>query len=149
TSLAIDPTSPSTLYAGTFGGVFKLVPVCGDGLLEGAEPCDNGPGNGTDGCCTVSCTKVSGATCIGTRSTGKTCTPSAACTLETPDKTISVTIPAGALSTSTVVEIIGKSTGNLTYKLGVGSQALLVADLLPTGQLFNGVATLRFNWADT
>jgi hypothetical protein len=33
--------------------------VCGNGIKESGEQCDDGLGNGTDGCCTLSCTLVS------------------------------------------------------------------------------------------
>jgi len=55
TSLAVDPSVASRVYAGTDGaGVFVLHSICGDGVLDAGEDCDDGNALGGD-CCSASC----------------------------------------------------------------------------------------------
>jgi hypothetical protein len=59
TTLAINPESPNTLYAGTDRGVFRevLPPACGNGVLDPGEQCDDGSANSTAAsCCALDCT---------------------------------------------------------------------------------------------
>jgi len=44
-------------------GASPLLAVCGDGVVDGAEQCDLGAGNGTDTtCCKIDCNFLSGPT---------------------------------------------------------------------------------------
>src|SRR5262249_8473139 len=55
--LGVDSVTPGLIYAGTSGsGVFAMeqVPVCGNGVLEAGEQCDDGDTVGGD-CCSPSC----------------------------------------------------------------------------------------------
>jgi cysteine-rich repeat protein len=49
-AVAIDPATPTTLYAGTYAhGVFALH-ECGDGTVDAGEQCDDGNATSGDGC---------------------------------------------------------------------------------------------------
>ena len=64
-ALAINPATPTTLYAGTFGGgafVFQI--ACADGIVDGSEQCDDGNTASGDAC-SATCTIEPGWTCSG------------------------------------------------------------------------------------
>ncbi|TMA57855.1 MAG: DUF4215 domain-containing protein, partial [Deltaproteobacteria bacterium] len=52
----------ATLYVDDF--VFAARPICGDGLVEGSEQCDDGNTANGDGCSSI-CTLESGFSCSG------------------------------------------------------------------------------------
>jgi photosystem II stability/assembly factor-like uncharacterized protein len=55
-SLIVDPTRQGTLYAGTLdAGAFEFVPVCGDGIVDPGEECDDATGGTTDDECRPDC----------------------------------------------------------------------------------------------
>jgi photosystem II stability/assembly factor-like uncharacterized protein len=55
--VAVDSSSPNAIFAGTHGGgVFAFQGVCGDGIPDPGEQCDDGPANGTStSCCAATC----------------------------------------------------------------------------------------------
>jgi hypothetical protein len=80
--------------------------TCGNGVLEGAEACDQGAANGTTGsCCSSSCTfKSSGTTC---RASAGVCDPAEACSGSSalcPSDTKSTSVCRAALGSCDVAE---------------------------------------------
>jgi cysteine-rich repeat protein len=55
---------PSTVYAGTSGGVFHIAVLCGNGRLDFGEECDDGGTSGGDGC-SATCGREPGFHCSG------------------------------------------------------------------------------------
>jgi cysteine-rich repeat protein len=53
----------------------KLAPVCGDGIVEAGEQCDDGAKNGTDGICTTMCTFQPAVCGDGIIEAGEACDP--------------------------------------------------------------------------
>ncbi len=54
--LAIDHATPTTVHLGTSGGVFTIQQLCGNGIVDAPEECDDGGANGTtSSCCTAIC----------------------------------------------------------------------------------------------
>ena len=69
--LVADPITPGRVYAATRErGILAYVPVCGDGVAEGGEVCDDGNANESD-CCSSSCTAINA---------GQACDDGVACT---------------------------------------------------------------------
>jgi len=71
-ALRVDPFDAARVYAATDRhGVMVFQPVCGDGLVDGDEACDDG--NAADGdCCSSTCTVIN---------TGQPCSDGNLCTL--------------------------------------------------------------------
>jgi cysteine-rich repeat protein len=55
-ALALDPVTPTRVYAGTGDGVFDIDALCGNGVVDSGEECDDRNLAGTDGC-TAACTR--------------------------------------------------------------------------------------------
>jgi len=51
-----DPSTTSGASATTTSGSTSAGPGCGDGVIDGAEECDDGPANADDAACTAACT---------------------------------------------------------------------------------------------
>jgi len=105
-ALAINPATPSTIYAGTVSdglatsgpGAFVATDLaCGDHVVEPGEECDDGSGNGTGAsCCTATCTfQVLGTACTGGACSGTadTCVLTTGTTITTSTPTTSTTLP--------------------------------------------------------
>ena len=89
-----------TLTGGTGGVTFN--PICGNGIVESGERCDDGAGNGTaSSCCTATCTiqpagtPCTGGTCNGTDTCvpGATTTTTSVSSTSTTFSTTSTTLP--------------------------------------------------------
>jgi len=52
------PVTSTTGTTDTTDGTTGVQPVCGDGVIEGGEECDDGPNNDDAGACTTKCTEA-------------------------------------------------------------------------------------------
>ncbi len=123
-ALAIDPATPS-LYAGTLGGgVFVLtVTVCGDGIVDGSEQCDDGPANGQPGdCCTATCQfRPAGTGCAnaGDLCTLDVCNATGTCTHSiAPSPTC--TMPTVAKGAALLMQALSNGRNRAHFKWGEG-----------------------------
>lgn len=134
------------LGSGTSSGSTTAIAIhqCGDGSREPGEACDDGNGISGD-CCSPLCDleQPAGGSCQTTSypisSIGGTVT--------VPDRTASISIPAGALASATPISITGQSGS--TFNLGTGAQTAAAADFGPNGQTFASPATITLSWLDT
>jgi len=146
-------------------------PVCGNGVVDAGEACDDGPTPGVN-CCSAACAFVGVGEACGDPCTTATCTaagPPPVCTagdplagcapagsalgqlpgqLVTPDQSVTLTVPAEAVNAS---RTYGIASGLTESQFGVGTQAsrVLVARLSPDGVTFAPPgALLEFRWPD-
>jgi alpha-tubulin suppressor-like RCC1 family protein len=106
--------------------------VDGDGVGDVADPCPSDPTNA----------------CDPNRSTGEFIFADAGGAVATPDGSVLLTIPAGALSQDTSVSITDAGEG---FELSSNRGTVLVlwaVDLQPEGTTLSPPATLAFHWDD-
>ena len=99
--IAIDPASGAqrVVFAGLpllYPGAIAVVPVCGDGLVEGDEQCDPAAEGVTGTCCDATCRLVAGTGCTITTTTS---TPPTTSRTATTTSTIG---PGGFVTTTTL-----------------------------------------------
>jgi sugar lactone lactonase YvrE len=105
----------------------------GDGLDDACDPCPADPAN----------------TCEPDRSTSATVMPSGG-TVSTPDNSVRMTFPPGAVSSPTPISITDSGRGTL-FQLSTGSgngTALFAVTIEPAGFVFNVPITIRMKWTD-
>jgi cysteine-rich repeat protein len=116
-SFIVDPFVARKVYAGGYGGgVFRREAVCGDGVTEDAEQCDQGAANGTPAsCCTTAC----GYASAGTACTGGTCDGAGTC----GSSTTTTTGAGGSSTTSTTATSSSTTTTTLVAPCTNGALA--------------------------
>lgn len=141
------------LCTGTNGVCPVEVDMDGDGTSDDCDTCpavfnpdqlDSDAQDGGDVC--DPCPRDALDQCDPLRSASATVGPAGA-TLTTPDGSIDVTIPPGALSAPRS----GSITGGLPdsrYMIGSFATRIQVAELGPDGQVFLPPATITFSWPD-
>jgi hypothetical protein len=147
--------------------------VCGNGIKDFDEDCDDGDTPGFH-CCTTDCTFVaagsecgapcSPAICVGSPPDPQLtciggpplvdCTPASSAlgyvpdggTLTTPDQSVTLTLPPGGPAGTYIIRG-GLATSQ--YGVGTADTRILVAEITPTGTAFASPgALLRFRWPD-
>jgi hypothetical protein len=125
-----------TLTGGT--GVVTFNAICGNGIIESGEQCDDGAANGTvNSCCTTTCTfQPSGTSC-----TGGTCDGADTC------------VPATATTSATSTSTTQTSTSSTTSTTLIGCSAIPAAGCQPAAatkaQLRLGNAKLAWKWTSS
>lgn len=102
---------------------------------SGGDVCDPCPNDPDDACDTE-------------RSAGETIGPAGG-SITTPDNSVHVTVPAGALSEDTSISITGDIGTGLALTTNKGwAQTVFQVDMQPAGQGFDPPATIEFTWDD-
>jgi cysteine-rich repeat protein len=117
----------TTSTTGTFNVAFTYVPfLCGNGILEGTEACDDGATVAGDGC-SATCTIEAGFTCVGTPSVCSAAAANATCATAT-------VVTSTTASTGENNAGGGPRPASTTCGYGTGVRALWYAVTIPAGQ---------------